>query len=75
MINYQHELVDADLGIYRYDQLIVLKDAKMPSVLFEAGSIINRDEELRMGTTERRDLISVSVSAAVEAFCDTRSGG
>ena len=75
MINYQHELVDADLGIYRYDQLIVLKEAKMPSVLFEAGSIINRVEELRMSSSKRRDLISVSVSAAVGAFCDTRSGG
>jgi N-acetylmuramoyl-L-alanine amidase len=75
MGKYQHELVDADLGIYRYDQLIVLKDAKMPSVLLEAGSIINRDEELQMNSPERRDLITASVSEAVGAFCDARSGG
>jgi len=74
MQKYQHELVDAELGIYRYDQLIVLKDAKMPSVLLEAGSIINRDEEIQMNSPERRDLITASVSEAVGAFCDARSG-
>jgi N-acetylmuramoyl-L-alanine amidase len=74
MGKYQHELVDADLGIYRYDQLIVLKEAKMPSVLLEAGSIINRDEELQMNSPERRDLITASVIKAVEAFCNVRSG-
>jgi N-acetylmuramoyl-L-alanine amidase len=73
MGKYQHELVDADLGIYRYDQLIVLKEAKMPSVLLEAGSIINRDEELQMNSPERRDLITALISEAVAAFCDARS--
>ena len=72
MGKYQHELVDADLGIYRYDQLIVLKEAKMPSVLLEEGSIINRDEELQMNSPERRDLITASVIKAVEAFCSPR---
>jgi N-acetylmuramoyl-L-alanine amidase len=75
MKQYQHELVDADLGVYRYDQLIVLKEAKMPAVLLEAGSIINRDEELQMNSPERRDLIIASVSEAVVGFCDARSGG
>lgn len=74
MGKYQHELVDADLGIYRYDQLIVLKEAKMPSVLLEAGSIINRDEELQMNSPKRRDLITASVIKAVEAFCNVQSG-
>jgi N-acetylmuramoyl-L-alanine amidase len=69
----QHELVDAELGIYRYDRLIVLKEASMPSVLLEAGSIINRDEELQMNSPERRDLITASISEAVAAFCDVRS--
>src|SRR4051794_40792041 len=69
MGKYQHELVDAHLGIYRYDQLIVLKEAKMPSVLLEAGSIINRNEELQMNSPERRHLITTSVIKAVEAFC------
>ncbi|MDI3566607.1 N-acetylmuramoyl-L-alanine amidase [Bradyrhizobium sp. Arg816] len=75
MQRYQRELVDVELGIYRYDPLIVLKEAKMPSILLEAGSIINRDEEIQMNSLERRDLISASVSSAVVAFCDARAGG
>src|SRR5262245_54309541 len=42
----QRLLVDAKMGVYRYDQLIVLRTTQMPAVLLEAGSIINRSEEL-----------------------------
>jgi hypothetical protein len=45
----------------------------MPAVLLEAGSIINRDEELLMRTEERRSLIAVSVLDAVTAFCMLQS--
>jgi N-acetylmuramoyl-L-alanine amidase len=69
----RRELVDADAGVYRYDQLVVLKATQMPAVLLEAGSIINRDEELTMSSRERRDLIGAAVIAAVEAFCDARA--
>jgi N-acetylmuramoyl-L-alanine amidase len=69
----QRELVDADAGVYRYDELIVLKETQMPAVLFEAGSIINRDEELEMNSAERRDLISASLRAAVKTFCKLSS--
>lgn len=35
-------------GVHYYDNLIVLKRARTPAVLLEAGVIINRDEELEM---------------------------
>jgi N-acetylmuramoyl-L-alanine amidase len=68
----QRLLVDAQAGVYRYDELIVLRDTDMPAVLLEAGSIINREEELRMGSVERQTLISAAVTDAVEAFCAGR---
>jgi N-acetylmuramoyl-L-alanine amidase len=68
----QRVLVDAQVGVYRYDELIVLRDTEMPAVLLEAGSIINREEELRMGSVERQTLISTAVTDAVEAFCTAR---
>src|SRR4029079_19233474 len=37
----QRILIDAQAGVYRYDQLVVLRNAAMPAVLLEAGSIIN----------------------------------
>jgi N-acetylmuramoyl-L-alanine amidase len=66
-------LVNADAGVYRYDELIVLKDTRMPAVLLEAGSIINREEELLLGTPEHQALISAAVTDAVKAFCTARA--
>jgi N-acetylmuramoyl-L-alanine amidase len=66
-------LVDADAGVYRYDQLIVLRQTRMPAVLLEAGSIVNRQEELELGTPERRALTSAAIVAAVDRFCAARS--
>ena len=73
MGNRQRELVDAKAGVYRYDQLIVLKNTHMPAVLLEAGSIVNRDEELLLATPEHEALISAAVVEAVDAFCAGRS--
>ncbi len=73
MGRYRHELVDAGSGVYRYDQLIVLKQTRMPAVLLEAGSIVNRQEELQLASSERRLLISKAVAAAVEDFCAARA--
>ncbi len=69
----RHELLDAEAGVYRYDQLVVLRKTLMPAVLMEAGSIINRDEELELATPQRRAATSAAVTAAVEDFCATRS--
>jgi N-acetylmuramoyl-L-alanine amidase len=67
----KRRLVDAHAGVYRYDQLIVLRTTGMPAVLLEAGSIINREEELRMGSAEHQALTSAAVADAVTAFCET----
>ena len=72
MGRYQHPLLNKETGVYSYDKLIVLKSTRMPAVLLEAGSIINRDEELKMDSPERRDIISSGVTAAVKEFCDPR---
>jgi N-acetylmuramoyl-L-alanine amidase len=66
-------LVDAEAGVYRYDQLIVLRATKMPAVLLEAGSIVNRQEELELATPERRALTGAAIAAAVANFCAARA--
>ncbi|NOT12786.1 MAG: N-acetylmuramoyl-L-alanine amidase [Methylococcaceae bacterium] len=40
------EWADKYNGVYYSDDLIVLKTAKMPAVLFEAGVIVNREEHI-----------------------------
>ena len=69
----RRELVDAKAGVYRYDQLIVLRATHMPAVLLEAGSIVNRQEELQLASPERRTLTSAAIVAAVEDFCAARA--
>ena len=73
MGNRQRKLVDAEAGVYRYDQLIVLRSTRMPAVLLEAGSIVNRDEELLLESPERQAAIAAAVTDAVEAFCAARA--
>jgi N-acetylmuramoyl-L-alanine amidase len=69
MGKYRHDLLDKDVGIYRYDHLVVLMTTHMPAVLLEAGSIINRDEEVQMASPERQDMITSSVATAFRKFC------
>ena len=69
MGHYQHPLLNKETGVYSYDQLVVLRKTDMPAVLLEAGSIINRDEELKMDSAERRDIVSSAVLAAARGFC------
>jgi N-acetylmuramoyl-L-alanine amidase len=73
MGKFRRVLVDAEAGVYRYDQLIVLRKTHMPAVLLEAGSIVNREEELLVGTPDRQALISAAVTDAVDKFCASRS--
>lgn len=72
MGRHQRELLNRETGVYRYDELIVLRKTRMAAVLLEAGSIINRDEELQMGSQQRRDIISGGVTAALKTFCEPR---
>jgi N-acetylmuramoyl-L-alanine amidase len=72
MGRYQRPLLNKETGVYRYDELIVLRKTRMAAVLLEAGSIINRDEELQMSSAERRNIISSGVAAAVKEFCEPR---
>ncbi len=74
----RRELLDRDAGVYRFDQLVVLKDTRMPAALLEAGSIVNRQEELLLATPEHEAIMADAVVEAVDEFCTARakpSGG
>jgi N-acetylmuramoyl-L-alanine amidase len=70
----QRPLLDALTGVYSYDKLLVLKQTRMPAVLFEAGNIVNREEELELLSEERQLVTSAAVTEAVDAFCAARTG-
>ncbi len=62
-------LVEPRIGLYRFDQLAVLRTAAMPAALLESGVIVNRDEELRMGQDATRRLIAGAIRRAVDQMC------
>lgn len=66
-------LVDRYLGIYQFDDLIVLRTADMPAVLLESGIIVNRDEEILVLSAAYREKIAGSIVGAVERFCDSKA--
>lgn len=66
-------LIDAELGVYDYPELVVLRLSAMPAVLFEAGVIANRGEEARLDDPSHRANLVDALAAAIERFC-ARSG-
>jgi N-acetylmuramoyl-L-alanine amidase len=56
------DLVDPLRGIYRFDELVILRTARIPAVLIECGIIVNRAEEKRLQTTGfQRQLVDAIV--------------
>lgn len=68
----RRELLDPEVGVYRYDRLVVLMHSKVPAVLLEAGIIVNRADELLLETAEHRARIADATLGAVRRFCATR---
>lgn len=57
---------DKDNGVHYFDRLAVLRNADMPALLFEAGVIVNRAEEIRMSDGAVRKQIAASVASGIE---------
>jgi N-acetylmuramoyl-L-alanine amidase len=53
--------------VHYFDNLAVLKTASIPALLFEAGVIVNRDEELRMRNPAVRAQIVQAMVTGAEA--------
>ena len=69
----RREVLDKKLGIYRFDDLVVLKSARMPAVLVEAGVIVNRNEELLLRSADHQKKLASALVGAVVDFCEGRA--
>ncbi|MHC1728717.1 MAG: N-acetylmuramoyl-L-alanine amidase [Syntrophobacteraceae bacterium] len=62
------EIISKEKGIYRFDDLVILKSAECPGVLLECGIIKNRQDELLLGGTSYQLKIAVAIRKAVTEF-------
>jgi N-acetylmuramoyl-L-alanine amidase len=67
VIGENRPFADEANGVHFYDNLAVGKTASMPSVLVEAGVIVNRQEEKRMLDPQVRARIARAVAQGVAA--------
>ncbi|HUN70603.1 MAG TPA: N-acetylmuramoyl-L-alanine amidase [Burkholderiales bacterium] len=67
VIGESRPFADEANGVHYYDNLAVARSAPMPSVLVEAGVIVNREEDRRMLDPEVRRRIASAVAAGVRA--------
>jgi N-acetylmuramoyl-L-alanine amidase len=68
----KRQLFDGSRGIYKFDDLVVLKGFKGAAVLLEAAVIVNRQEELVADSLERHELIADAMVNAIKQFCVAR---
>jgi N-acetylmuramoyl-L-alanine amidase len=68
-------LLDARLGLYRFDDLVVLKSAVMPAALLESGIIVNRSEEKTLRDGPYHKLVAAAAVEAVAKFCGAGGKG
>jgi N-acetylmuramoyl-L-alanine amidase len=63
-------LLDPILGIYRFDELAVLRGATMPALLLESGLIVNRDEEQAIQSGSYHPKVVAALVEAITRYCD-----
>jgi N-acetylmuramoyl-L-alanine amidase len=59
------DLLVPETGVYRFDDLLVLKRARMAAALLECGVIVHPDEERELNGSERQRQIVEAVRSAV----------
>lgn len=62
------DLIDKTRGIYKYNQLVVLKNATMPAVLFECGIIKNRKDELQLSNPKYQARLVDALYQAIKKY-------
>ena len=65
-------LIDPQLGIHRFDDLVVLRTAPIPAVLVEAGVIVNPDEEKRLAQRETIQRLATAIAGGIDACAAAR---
>jgi N-acetylmuramoyl-L-alanine amidase len=63
----KHQAADAHNGVWYYDNLVVLYRTSLPAVLFEAGVIKHKDEELELRDPARQARMADALASGLAA--------
>ena len=63
----KHQAADAHNGVWYYDNLVVLYRTRLPAVLFEAGVIKHKDEELELRDPARQARMADALASGLAA--------
>ena len=61
-------LLNKVLGIYQYDDLLVLKKAEIPAILLEVGVIVDKQDESYVTNPENQNLMINAIIASINKF-------
>ncbi|MBF0342541.1 MAG: N-acetylmuramoyl-L-alanine amidase [Magnetococcales bacterium] len=64
----RHNMIDEELGIYQFDNLVVLKYSVIPAILIEFGVIVHREEEIMLQQPETREKLVRAVVEGIGEF-------
>lgn len=62
------EVLDKELGIYIFDDLIVLKKSQCPAILLEAGVIVNPNDEKKVKTENFKLNVSKAIVETIKSI-------
>lgn len=65
--NRKHFPADAENGVWYYDNLVVLYRTPLPAVLFEAGVIKHKEEELELRDPQRQARMADALATGIAA--------
>jgi N-acetylmuramoyl-L-alanine amidase len=67
-------LLDATLGIYQFDDLVVLKKTAIPAVLLEVGVIVDKADEAYVSNGKNQQAIVKAIVTAIGRFSGATPG-
>lgn len=67
-------VIDRENGVHRFDELIVLKSARVPAILVEVGVIVNPSEERRLAEAGTRQRLALAIGAGIHRCVGGGSG-
>lgn len=63
--------IDADLGIYIYDDLVVLKQSKSPAILLESAVIVHPQDEILARSPKHQNALARALEKTIKAAMES----